>query len=192
MTVLQGIMMANDAWESVTQQTLQNCFRKAGFVTPAAPEQPTGDDDVVVLPPCSADDDEDVPLARLQEAFRRLQEAQFPVVGTVEDFLHADTDVATWQEMTDEDIIGSVTSSSAEHAPVSDDEDEDDDAPPPPPSDSEAKACVEVLQQWLISKENGAALLPQLRHLTAILDKCRAAIKKQTCMTDFFEAVEKR
>ena len=75
----------------------------------------------------------------------------------------------------------SITSSSAEQVVVKDDEDGDDVTPTTNYFDSNVKTCVEVQQQWLISKENGSALLPQLRHLTAFYDECRAAVKKQTC-----------
>ena len=48
--------------------------------------------------------------------------------GTLSDFLRADDDVATWQEMSDEDLIASVTTSVTTDPVVSDAE---DDVEPP-------------------------------------------------------------
>ena len=37
-TLFDGLKMLRKAWESVTESTVSNCFRKAGFVLPLEPE----------------------------------------------------------------------------------------------------------------------------------------------------------
>ena len=37
-TLLDGLQMLRSAWESVTESTISNCFRKGGFILPLEPE----------------------------------------------------------------------------------------------------------------------------------------------------------
>ena len=37
-TLLDGLHIMKTAWESVTESTISNCFRKAGFSLPLEPE----------------------------------------------------------------------------------------------------------------------------------------------------------
>ena len=36
-SLLDALQMISKAWDSITSSTIANCFRKAGFIVPAAP-----------------------------------------------------------------------------------------------------------------------------------------------------------
>ena len=70
---------------------------------------------------------------------------------------------------------------------------QEDGIPPPPAiTDSQAREMLDGLQQWLMSKDNGYSLFPQLRSISRFHTECAARGKKQSALTDFFKTAERR
>ena len=80
-TVMDALYMANEDWTRVTPETIRNCSRKGGFITP---DGATTQSDVVVEPPAGMD----------AEQFER--------------FVEVDHDLDCIGDPTDEDICSDV------------------------------------------------------------------------------------
>ena len=115
-TVKDAIDMLDHAWKQVKQQTIANCFRKAGF----APSP-------CVLPEDTQDEsDEQREPAASTEAWEQLNESGLiPVNVTFNDFVTADNSLLVNTEPTDQEILDNARL----HAEQQGDADTDDDDP---------------------------------------------------------------
>lgn len=85
-SALVALHMPSQAWNSVTEKTISNCFRHADF-TPSSPLETEEDDDFDLV--------DDIPLSRLREL------GLTPDV--LQQFTDADHELQTCAELTDED-----------------------------------------------------------------------------------------
>ena len=137
--VLDALYFLQQAWNSVTQQTIANCYRHAGFKVADDDSQPdTSADD--------ADDDplDDIPLARL--------------IGSnisMEDYVSVDDDVPTCDDLSEESIVDDIIAARSTTCNADADDDDDDDeqtdgSSAEPPSVDSALAACETLRLFLL------------------------------------------
>ncbi|XP_049528741.1 tigger transposable element-derived protein 4-like [Dermacentor silvarum] len=121
--------MLAESWKAVTQETLRNCFRHAGF---------TLDAETAVSPQVDSVCDE---LPSADVAFDDLRAAgvSIPAGITFEGFADADKDLELCAELTDDEIIHQVTEDS-------DDSDTENEEPAPTqPTSSELTRALMTL-----------------------------------------------
>ncbi|KAJ8968165.1 hypothetical protein NQ314_002422 [Rhamnusium bicolor] len=97
--------MITEAWEKVTQTTIANCFRHAGFKDLSI--SPDEDDDDIPLArmiQSPTDDDDNIPLAQL--AAQLATESRIEI----EEFIGIDDNVAVCAPVTEEEILAEVES----------------------------------------------------------------------------------
>nr|XP_022300624.1 tigger transposable element-derived protein 4-like [Crassostrea virginica] len=91
-SILDAIHMLSQAWNCVTPQTINNCYRHDGFSTDNAAATLNDDEDFDV--------EDDIPLSRLRE------HALTPEVLT--EFTRLDDEIQTSAELTDDDILEEI------------------------------------------------------------------------------------
>ena len=179
--------MLFNAWRQVPALSVSKCFRKAGFT-----EQLTLNDDddfdqdddspLSRLFDDESDDDDDVPIAQLIAKLHDAtgNEGELP---SVHDFVHVDDDVIATSEMTDDDIVSSISDTD-----YSDDDDDDtSNSDTALPSVNQIDAHLSDLERFIESQE----LVPDgIFDSFAILKEfVQSAIGKshsQSKITDFF------
>ncbi|KAH7947510.1 hypothetical protein HPB52_012526 [Rhipicephalus sanguineus] len=98
-SLLKAVRFVYGAWYEVRQTTIQNCFRKAGFVRQDQPPSPSG----------SETGTETADLTELWEHVA-TGDANSGCVASVEDFLTADSAASFCDELTDKAIVADVLS----------------------------------------------------------------------------------
>jgi hypothetical protein len=140
--ILDAMNLLRKAWASVTQQTIANCFRKAGFTCAADPssttdatDSPTSDDDF--------DDEDDLPLSRLLP-----DGVLFNEYATVDDAVET-CDTPSDDEIV-RDVITAMNPAATTDADNSDDEEDTTDADNrDPPTRAQAVDALDMLQRYL-------------------------------------------
>ncbi|KAH7977891.1 hypothetical protein HPB49_003863 [Dermacentor silvarum] len=121
--------MLAESWKAVAQETLQNCFRHAGF---------TLDAEMAVSPQVGSVCDE-LPSADVAFDDLRATGVSIPAGITFEGFANADKDLELCAELTDDEIIRQVTEDS-------DDSDIENEEPAPTqPTSSELMRALMTL-----------------------------------------------
>ncbi|XP_050046587.3 tigger transposable element-derived protein 6-like, partial [Dermacentor andersoni] len=166
-----AVDMLKVAWMELTAECIENCFRKAGFMGP-------GTEDVIDHPP----------EGRSHEGlWQRVVDTQMagPDVAC-DDFVSADDDADIAEPCTDEAIVREVRA--LPDCPETDEDDDEDAAlPPVAVNASTAIGYIASLKELkeLCSRGPGDEHITALEKLeTAVI---RSALKKQTCITDFFQ-----
>lgn len=112
--ILDAIIGIKSAWKSVTQQTIQNCYRKAGFEKNPNNQAPADDDSM----------EDETPLRNIWDALR----AQYgDAMGDVESYLSIDDNAPVSAEMTDAEIVEMVKNPDSMGDEKADDDDDADD-----------------------------------------------------------------
>lgn len=168
-TLLDGLQMPRKAWESVTESTVSNCFRKAGFVLPLEPEAEEEDPFLNLDEEGTSQDD---PLLQL--------EIENPC--TFDEYVAVDDDIQCAPLPTTKDIVSSVRQTSEEA-------DENDDAGDPLPLATYERAyfALQELQPYLLHSSPSENLYRLLGDLETELFKARSNTCVQTMITDFFQ-----
>lgn len=172
--LLGAIQMMTGAWRDVKQDTVANCFRKAGLVTAKLPET------------C---EDGDGDNERMDDAFRELSSlfpAAVPAEVSADDFVNVDSNVQAVASLADEDIVAAVAGTQADSS--SGDEDRPDEgAATRSYSTAEVAAAFSLIRRCCGDMEGTG-----LSHLNS-LDKIEVGVfnfickaKKQTNISDFF------
>lgn len=146
LSVLDAILMISEAWEKVTQTTITNCFRHAGF-NDLSPSQAEDDDDIPLARLIqSTDEDDNVPLAELVTQLQRSTASEQTI--QIEEFVGIDDSVAVCALATEEEILAEAESNNRN----TDEENEDLQDPEEqfqPTTISEALNAVTVLQKFV-------------------------------------------
>ncbi|KAG0417050.1 hypothetical protein HPB47_005912 [Ixodes persulcatus] len=136
LTLLDAMHYLNASWESVTSETVKNCFRKCGFRRSPEVEEPE---------PCTEDDDMD-------EEFRSAGAKL-----AFSDFVTVDDDVPTCDPQTVADIAAVLRQGQVTGDEHDDDEDQDGPEMPPRATFAQAVAALDVLRSYFATKDNPAA-----------------------------------
>uniref|UniRef100_A0A914X438 DDE-1 domain-containing protein n=1 Tax=Plectus sambesii TaxID=2011161 RepID=A0A914X438_9BILA len=124
LTVLEVLRMIERAWRSVTPTTIQNCFRKAGFLK-------TGDDEA--------------PEVEEMVAQPQMPEDEF------NNYVNCDEHLDCSGELTIKDILEEVRPQGNGQDKEEEDEEEEEvhQVPPPPPNRKEALTGLTAVQAYL-------------------------------------------
>ena len=113
-TLLDGLQMLRRAWESVTESTISNCFRKGGFILPLEPEVEEEDPFV----------DLDAETASQDDPMHQLENGN---LCSFDEYIAVDDGLQCSPMPTNQDIVSSVMQ-------VSEEDEEGDDTGDPLPS----------------------------------------------------------
>ncbi|XP_050338066.1 tigger transposable element-derived protein 4-like [Bactrocera neohumeralis] len=134
-TILDSILMMYDAWNKVSEITISNCFKHAGFSIANIGVTSTSISS-------DFDDEDDVPLSVWASAF----ESSLPIsTEEIEEFSSIDNNLAICGELTDEEIVQNVIVDKSD----SDDSADENDQISSSPSVSEALKSAEILNQFV-------------------------------------------
>ncbi|KAK9727795.1 hypothetical protein QE152_g19001 [Popillia japonica] len=110
--ILDTVMMISTAWYAVSQNTIVNCFRPAGFLPSVAIQE----EDYF-------EDEDNIPLAQL---IRKAYVVDTDSNVKFDDFVDVDKDLATWGELNDEYLVTNSKGLQTEEEAYEIDEDQDD------------------------------------------------------------------
>ena len=175
--VLDALYFLQQAWRSVTQQTIANCYHHAGFKIQDDTNQtetPIDDEDPL----------DDLPLARLIGS-----------ASTMTEYVAIDDDVPTCEDVTDESIVDDIITArpTTTMRDTEDDDDNDeqtDDTHVEPPSVDMAISACDTLRAYL----QGQPGLDDMIGRLSDIDRCISKIDlsrhcaKQALITNFFRA----
>lgn len=176
--LLGAAHILTNAWNSIKQETIANCFRKCGFVETVANAVANGDEEAMQI---SSDDFVSVP-----DNFRSV----LPDGVTFESYVQVDSSVHTSGVITDAEIIESacpqVATSEDPSALSGDDSDDSSEVPLPPPSDTEALSALDVAARYFSCQENAEAEVEMICKLRAKVIDSLQGKRVQTRITDYF------
>ncbi|CAB3246373.1 unnamed protein product [Arctia plantaginis] len=132
-TVLDAILMVNDAWNKISRSTIHNCFKHAGFI-----ESHNGLP--IQISEHEFDEEDDIPLSLWS---RNLNSDSLAAPEMWEDFVDIDSGLLTSEEPTNENIVQNI---SAKEQLESDGEEEVEEAPLP--TAEEALKAAELLSRF--------------------------------------------
>ncbi|KAL0861588.1 hypothetical protein ABMA27_009087 [Loxostege sticticalis] len=187
LSVLDAILMISEAWEKVTQTTIANCFRHAGF-NDLSSSQAEDDDDIPLARLIQfTDEDDNVPLAELVTQLQRFTASEQTI--QIAEFVGIDDSVAVCALATEEEILAEAESNNRN----TDEENEDLQNPEEqfqPTTISEALNAVTVLQKFVafndqFDSDDAHVLRSMKRKMQRIFET--GLKKKQTKMTDYIK-----
>lgn len=176
-TVLDAMMMLTQSWNEVSENTIVNCFNKAGISSQSQSD---------------AVQDMDDPFIALKDSLDELSSLDPTLVDTdAENFLDVDSNVltSTATSVDDEEILAQYKECSANDDIDHDTIDTEDKDAPVKPKLQELYAAVDVLERYsLYQEEDSAREFRKLSsNLNKILGKCSA--RKQTLLDGYFNTV---
>lgn len=164
-SVLTALHYIAWAWLQVDPRTIQNCFKKAGFLIP---------DDATTEEEVMAEDPDSSP-------------AQWGILGTdvtFEEFVGVDDAVPTSEIQSIDDIIDDHMSQNEDVA--DDDDDEEEEEARPAPTYREAVDALDTLSRYLNSVSGSEHLFPSLYKVEQHIEELACSKRKQTKISDFF------
>jgi len=172
-TMLDAILMIYDAWNKVTQTTIDNCFRHAGFVRENLDCPSTSSS-------AQFDDEDDLPLA----VWAKALENEIPISSEeLEEYAAIDEFVETCEEPSDENIVQNIIDEGQDSDTESEAEEFD-----VIPSVSDALKAAEVLTKFVHLQLTDDVLKNSMSKLnSAVRDSFykEKANLKQAKITDF-------
>ncbi|KAL3266022.1 hypothetical protein HHI36_010211 [Cryptolaemus montrouzieri] len=184
--VLDAILMISKAWEKVTQITIANYFRHAGFKD-LSPSQAQEDDDIPLarMIRSPTDEDDNVPLAQLVTQLQRSADTEQRI--EIEEFIGIDDSAAVCALATEEEMLAETESNNRN----TDEENEDQQDPEEQftlTTISEALSAITVLQKFVTFKDQfNTDDTHYLRMKCKMQNIFESGLKKQTKMTDYFK-----
>lgn len=158
-SILDAARMCSAAWDQVSENTIKNCFKKAGF----------GSNEVDISHESSEEHDDFVPNPDF------------------ENFVNIDEDLAVCGEETDAEILASVLESQApasDEEDVSGQEIEDE----PVPTAVQAMAHIAKLRRFIEAQANiDQQIFKSLNKIEKIISQQRETNLKQTKISNFFQ-----
>ncbi|KAH7955939.1 hypothetical protein HPB52_005257 [Rhipicephalus sanguineus] len=176
-SLLKAVRFIYGTWYEVKQTTIQNCFRKAGFVRQDQPPSPS-------------DSETGTETADLTELWEHVAtgDADSGCVASVEDFLTADSAASSCEELTDQAIVADVLSrQTAALCDGSDSSDEEVDSAPTTPSMTTqgALTSIDSLIDFMHAKKKPPEFSQQLEAMRTAVVKLKLP-RKQRQISDYF------
>lgn len=165
--VLEALHFINKSWDRVKKESIENCFKKAGFFT-----------SVCTVRQASNFDNAD----NLNLLWNENNLQAIALNTPIADYLEIDEMVQTSHSVTDDDILGAV----APTIHVDDSSDSDSGELIDKPSNKEIYRAINIIRRALGEGEN---MEPELHCLNAIenaIDELNIQNKVQSKITDFF------
>ncbi|XP_045461753.1 tigger transposable element-derived protein 4-like [Harmonia axyridis] len=174
-TILDAIVMINDAWNKISQSTIYNCFKHAGLIE-------TYDDlPVREIEENEFDDEDDLPLSLW---VRNLKSDLLPAPEVWKDYVDIDSSLMTYEEPTDENIVKNITENE-QYESDGEEEIEEDRTP----TAEEALKAADLLSKFVHSQMESDNLNWAMSTLHNGIRSFYYNCKKkqmQTKITDFF------
>ncbi|XP_050681804.1 tigger transposable element-derived protein 4-like [Leptidea sinapis] len=190
-TVLDGILMIQDAWTHLKQGTIFNCYKHAGFVrsnVECTISSNADDFNEECTIPSNADDfneEDDVPLSVWARAIGRHH---LPITNEdFEQYVFVDDAVATCDEPSDENIVENIIANDA-NSKDSDDDDGEPEEIHPTLSVSEALKAAETLSVYVQTNFDDdlmKTMMSQIHNAVRSSYYRTKVCQKQTQITDF-------
>ena len=183
-TLTDALLFVRRAWEMVTQETVANCFRHAGFVKLAG-----GEEDIEPVGPIQVMDLE--AAKELAGPVRELQAHGWDI--SVEDLLEVDADLPTSAEPDMDSCLPEGEASSqagpSDSMACSQDSDSEEEEPAvPPPTVAEMRQGMEHVMKWMMSREHTTEReISQGLAMVNTLDRLLKQGSKQTTIHQFFK-----
>ncbi|CAG5051391.1 unnamed protein product [Parnassius apollo] len=174
-TALDAILMVNDAWNKMSQSTIHNCFKHAGFI-----ESHNGLP--IQISEHEFDEEDDIPLSLWS---RNLNSDSLAAPEMWEDYVDIDSGLLTSEEPTDENIVQNI---SAKEQLESDGEEEVEEAPLP--TAEEALKAAELLSRFVHSNIENDNLIIAMSSIHNSIRDCfynKMKKQKQTKITDYLQ-----
>lgn len=176
LNLLEAMQIARTAWTMVTETTIANCFRHAGFHTVSESVTHTVCDEEDVL---AQDSDLESLFSRVQQVMPECSNV------TVADYISVDADLQTTCEVSVKDIADTMKEGDAEEE--DDNEGDDDDTEIKPPSLADALAAIKTVTNFLLTHTVHETSLDQASFLEGEIEKGALKGRKQTTIMDFFK-----
>ena len=173
-SVLDALCDLRSAWDKVTEKTIKNCFRHAGFckeVNVTATEDP----------PLVTETDE------LENAMESLAGVTF-LQTTAQDFVSIDVNVETTAEVSVSELVQIVQSQNCPES-ESDEEMESQDEAERRVTAGEARAAIATLRRFAAQQEKGDCLFSHLSKVEDKVEEISSSNLKQKLLLDFFQRV---
>ena len=176
-SILDAMAILTEAWGRVSEETIRNCFRKAGIGNQAQQ---------------SALNDDDDPFKILLEDISALRERSPELVPdevSAEDVVDTDSGVLTSDigSLSDEDILAEFREENQMEVDDGDDGNEDEQGETPKrPTKSEVHQAIETLSRYSLFAVEGAEIRRQTSQLSFTIDKSIRKNQKQQNIQRFF------
>lgn len=174
-TVLDAILMVNDAWNKMSQSTIHNCFKHAGFIV-------NHDCLPIQISDHEFDEGDDIPLSLWS---RNLHSDSLAAPEMWEDYVDIDSALLTSEEPTDENIVQNIC---AKEQLESDGEEEVEEEPLP--TAEEALKAAELLSRFVHSNIENDNLAIAMSSIHNSIRDClynKMKKQKQTEITDYLQ-----
>ena len=177
-SLLDAIYMLSLAWRDVTEVTISNCFKKAGFASTRQTALEVSNEPI-----------NSIEMTHLWEGLS-CAGYNMPNGIALEQFVHADDDVVASDSPTEHDIVETVRKqfgSSPNPSQSVEDEDIDDcGSKLVPPTPSEAKKALQVLRDFVSAKPSCTELFTSIADLEDEILRLIDTSRVQSHITDFF------
>ena len=164
----QALVYLKSAWAQVTEETITNCFRHAGFKRT--------NEDTHTTPPTPVDDNFDNLFTRLSDLVS--------LDTTAEAYTDIDNEITTTAEMSISDIVADIKAQ---------DDDEQDEpgqeliaTPEPIPTAAQARDALMVVRRFL-DKNGSEKSITALDTVQDFIDDCTLKTMKQSSIQSFFK-----
>lgn len=173
-TILDAILMINDAWQQLSPLTIANCFKHSGLANENLEGPSSSFSNEIEI-------EDDIPLS----VWARALKDQLPIsMEELDDYVLIDNGVAICEEASEGSIVRNVLDDGQD----SDDNVEDQNEAVSSPSVLEAFKAAEILNRFVHSNFNDESLTHSVSRLNNAVRDCFYKSKttaKQTKITDY-------
>ena len=181
-SILSAITMLEKEWNTVSNKTFTNYFKKAGISEKEVVNDE--DDPLAILDEIEEDTVQtlETNLAVLKERFGDQIDADI----TSDDYIDFDIEVITSHgKLTNQEILAEINDDVNEESD-GEEEDPNDFEPINKPGIEDAREALQVLEDFSLFSKFGESMLKSLKELNRSLDREELSHKKQSVITSFF------